>query len=154
MGPAPSPMMTLLQPSDRIREAKVFLASRIAEESEREGTPLSEIERKMLYFSKTGWTLPDMGEVSAEFMRDCDRATYEKRIARIIRRLRSRIRATGKEDYETWKRSIEDLREGDHYVFALIAAAQPKGEVTRLIITALVVVGVMLLALFLATRGF
>ncbi|MGB6691809.1 MAG: hypothetical protein WBE76_28545 [Terracidiphilus sp.] len=144
--------MTPLQPPDPIREAKTFLASRIAEEADREGIPLSEIERKMLYFSKTGWTLADMHEVSAEFIRDWDRAAYEKRIARLIRRLRSRIRAAGKEEYETWKRSIEDLRDGDQYVFALIAAAQPKGEVTRLIITALVVIGVMLLALFLASR--
>jgi hypothetical protein len=145
--------MTFLQPPDRIREAKVFLASRIAEEADREGIPLTEIERKMLYFSKGGWTLEDMDEVSAEFMRGYDRAAYEKRMARLIRRLRSRIRAAGKEDYETWKRSIEDLRDGDHYVFALISAAQPKGEVTRLIITALMVIGVMLLALFLASRG-
>jgi len=146
--------MTFSQPPDRIREAKVFLASRIAEEADREGIPLTEIERKMLYFSTTGWTLPDMDEVHAEFERDCDRTLYEKRMARLIRRLRLRIRAAGKEDYETWKRSIEDLRDGDHYVFALIAAAQPKGEVTRLIITALVVIGVMLVALYLASHGF
>lgn len=146
--------MTLMEPPDRIREAKVFLASRIAEEADGEGIPLTEIERKMLYFSKTGWTLPDMGQVSAEFERDCDRAVYERRMARLIRRLRSRIRALGKEDYESWKRSIQDLRDGDHYVFALIAAAQPKGEVTRLIITALVVIGVMLVALYLASHGF
>jgi hypothetical protein len=146
--------MTLLEPSERIREAKVFLASRIAEEADREGIPLSEVERKMLYFSRTGWTLPDMEEVNAEFERDCDRALYEKRVARLIRRLRSRIRAAGREELDIWKRSIRDLRDGDHYVYALIAAAQPRGELTRLIITALVVIGVMLLAFFLASRGY
>jgi hypothetical protein len=146
--------MTFVQPSDSIREAKVFLASRIAEEAEREGIPLTEIERKMLYFSRTGWTLPDMEEVNAEFERDCDRALYEKRVARLIRRLRSRFRSAGREELDIWKRSIRDLRDGDHYVYALIAAAQPRGELTRLIITALVVIGVMLLALFLASRGF
>ena len=35
-----------------VREAKEFLASQIAEEAQREGTPLCEIERKMLYFSE------------------------------------------------------------------------------------------------------
>lgn len=146
--------MNLLEPSDAIREAKTFLASRIAEEADCEGIPLTEIERKMLYFSRSGWTLPEMDAVNAEFEREWDRAVYEKRIARLIRRLRSRIRAAGREELETWKRSIEDLRDGDHYVYALIAAAQPKGEVTRLTITALVVIGVMLVALFLASHGF
>ena len=33
------------------REAKDFVVSRIVEEAQREGTPLSELERKMLYVS-------------------------------------------------------------------------------------------------------
>jgi hypothetical protein len=40
------------------REAKEFLISRIAEQAQRAGEPLSEIERKELYFSESGWTLP------------------------------------------------------------------------------------------------
>jgi hypothetical protein len=138
----------------RIREAKVFLASRIAEEAEHGGVPLNEIERKMLYFSETGWTLPDMAEVSAVFERECDRKDYEKRLAQLIRRLRARLRATNKEEYETWKWAIRELRGGDHYVLAMIAAAQPQGEVLRLVITALVVVGVLLVAIYLANRGY
>jgi hypothetical protein len=42
------------------REAKEFLISRIVEEAQRENIPLSEIERKMLYFTESGWTLPDI----------------------------------------------------------------------------------------------
>ena len=56
------------------REAKEFLVSRIVAEAQREGVPLSEIERKMLYFSETGWTLPDMMEVDEAFDRDYDAA--------------------------------------------------------------------------------
>jgi hypothetical protein len=52
------------------REAKEFLASRIVEEAVRECTPLSEVERKMLYFSETDWTLPDIDTVSDLFDRD------------------------------------------------------------------------------------
>src|SRR5579863_6908425 len=47
----------------RIRDAKIFLASRIAEEADRGGIPFSETERKMLYDSTGGWTLPDIEEV-------------------------------------------------------------------------------------------
>lgn len=52
------------------REAKEFLVSRIVEQARRENTPLSEIERKMLYFSETGWTLPDIMEGNEEFDRE------------------------------------------------------------------------------------
>jgi hypothetical protein len=46
------------------REAKEFLVSEIVAEAQRKNVPLSEIERKMLYFSETGWTLPDIMEVN------------------------------------------------------------------------------------------
>jgi hypothetical protein len=146
--------MTPVHPTDKIREAKVFLASRIAEEADREGIPLTEIERKMLYFSETGWTLPDMVEVKAAFDRDYDRGLFETRMARLIRRARSRLMGGDKAEYETWKWAIQELRGQDHYVLALIAAAPPTGEITRLVITALVVIGVMLVALFLVSRGY
>src|SRR5947209_6259308 len=54
------------------REAKEFLISRIVAEAEHEKVPLSEVERKMLYFTETGWTLPDMAAVSDEFDKDYD----------------------------------------------------------------------------------
>ena len=54
------------------REAKESLALRIAEQAQRDHVQLSEVEQKMLYFSETDWTLPDMTEVSEEFDRDYD----------------------------------------------------------------------------------
>jgi hypothetical protein len=60
------------------RDAKEFLVSRIIMESQREGVPLSEVERKMLYFSETAWTLPDMAEVSDAFDREYDQAEFEQ----------------------------------------------------------------------------
>lgn len=63
------------------REAKEFLVSRIAEEAQQEAVPLSEVERKMLYFSETAWTLPDIMDVSDEFDRTYDQGEYEKKIA-------------------------------------------------------------------------
>jgi hypothetical protein len=151
--------MTPVHPNDKIREAKVFLASRIAEEADREGIPLTEIERKMLYYCQTGWTLPDMPEVKAAFDRDYDRALFESRMRRLIRRARSRLMGGDRAECETWQWAIQELRGQtqrgqDHYVLALIAAAPPTGEITRLVITALVIIGVILVALFLVSRGY
>ena len=38
------------------REAKEFLISELVAEAQRENVPLSEVERKMLYFTESGWT--------------------------------------------------------------------------------------------------
>ena len=46
------------------REAKEYLIAQIVLEAEREGMPLSETERKMMYFTETAWTLPDIWEVN------------------------------------------------------------------------------------------
>ena len=48
------------------REAKEFLISKIVAEAQRENAPLSETERKMLYFTESGWTLPDIAQVSEQ----------------------------------------------------------------------------------------
>jgi hypothetical protein len=143
-----------VHPNDKIREAKVFLASRIADEADREGIPLTEIERKMLYYSEAGWTLPDMAQVKAAFDRDYDRALFQSRMTHLIRRARSRLIGGDKAEYEKWQWAIQQLRGQDHYVLALVAAAQPTGEITRLVITALVIIGVILVALFLLGRGY
>ena len=67
------------------RDAKEFLASKIITEAQREGISLSETERKMLYFSETAWTLPDIADVSNAFDRDYDHARYEEKIRALAR---------------------------------------------------------------------
>ncbi|MGA2167504.1 MAG: hypothetical protein ABSG62_04790 [Terracidiphilus sp.] len=111
-----------------IREAKEYLAGKIAEEAEREGTPLTEVERKMLYFTETGWTLPDMKEVSAEFDRDYDQDEYERKIAGLVRGIEAQDGAESEQGQGTWGRAVEKLSEGDHYLLVLIDAASSSGS--------------------------
>lgn len=103
-----------------IKEAKDFLAGELAAEAEREGAPLSEIERKMLYFSETDWTLPDMASVSAEFDRDYDQDEYEQKIAELARKVERRNRAENPEEKAAWQDALNELSEGDHYLTVLI----------------------------------
>jgi hypothetical protein len=146
--------------TDRAREAKIFLASRIAEEAERQGLPLSDLERKMLYYADAGWTLEDMSEVNDAMARQVDQRAYEKRIGLIIRALRARLRTADEQEYRQWNRSLRALKElqrehkENHYLLRLIAHAQPEGELSRLLVTALVVIGVMLLAVYLMTQNY
>src|ERR1039457_3087285 len=82
------------------REAKEFLIEWIDSEARRVGTPLSEVERKMLYSSKKGWTLPDIADVQDAFERYHDPA-----------------------EYEAWTEAVRVLSREDHYLLELIAAA-------------------------------
>ena len=70
-----------------IRQAKEHLAGKITDEALRQGVQLTEVERKMLYFTESGWTLPDIMTVSAEFDQGYDRDEYEEKIGRLVRRI-------------------------------------------------------------------
>jgi hypothetical protein len=108
-------------PSDR--EAKEYLVSKIVEEAQREGVALSEVERKMLYFAESGWTLPDIMEVNEEFDREYDPTAYESKIAKLSHRIVKRIRKVQSEEYEAWKEAVRRLSKGDHYLLVMVGQA-------------------------------
>jgi hypothetical protein len=62
----------------RAQQAKEFLISQVVEEARKEDVPLSEVERKMLFFTETQETLPDMSDVNDQFEREYDSSAYEK----------------------------------------------------------------------------
>lgn len=111
-----------------IREAKEFLVGKIVNEAKREGASLPEVERKMLYFSETGWTLPDMMDVSAEFDRDYDQGEYEAKIEGLIQSFLRRAQAENAEELGDWTKAAEELAEGDHYLSVMIDAVPPQGK--------------------------
>jgi hypothetical protein len=125
--PSPSKASSEVAPQRfrNILEAKDYLVGVIAKEAERDGTPLTEVERKMLYFTETGRTLPDMKEISAEFDRDYDQDQYEQKIASIIARVRSHFDLEHHQDQMTWDLALEKLSKGDRYLTVLVNQANP-----------------------------
>lgn len=108
-----------------IRAAVEYLVGRIVAEAEREGISLTDVERKMLYLSETDWTLPGIMDVNAEFERDYDDASYEEKIAGVVRNLLERATP---EEQQTWDDAVLKLCDGDHYLLVLIDAAGPAGR--------------------------
>jgi hypothetical protein len=106
------------------RDAKEFLVSRIITQSQREGVPLSEVERKMLYFSETAWTLPDIREVNDAFDREYNQAEYEQKIGRLIRNHCTNARGDNREEFDAWTEAVSAIRREDHYLLVLIGAAE------------------------------
>jgi len=130
-----------MNPFHSTREAKEYLISRIVEEAQREGIVLSATERKMLYFSETAWTLPDMDTVSDEFDSAYNQRDYETKIARLIRKVGKRVRKDSPAEYDNWLRAIRRLESEDHYLLVMIkqAGLRPRGDLLRLWGTGLVV---------------
>jgi hypothetical protein len=116
------------------REAKEFLILRIVAEAQRENVLLSDVERKMLYFSETGWTLPDIMDAYDAFERDYDSRKYERKIAKLIRRADKHARKESAEIYQSWWSAIRFLRKEDHYISVMvtIAGLRPAGDQLRL----------------------
>jgi hypothetical protein len=131
---------------ESVREAKEFLAEKIVAEAEREELVLSEVEQKMLLFSETGWTLPDMARISEEFDRTYNPAEYEATIAALAAQLEARLRAGDEEGLAEWNAAVQKLSEEDHYLSVLVRAPQdppwrPTGQQVIRILAVLAGVG-------------
>ncbi|MGA8085714.1 MAG: hypothetical protein WCA10_00310 [Terracidiphilus sp.] len=115
------------------RQAKEYLVERIVAEAECEQVPLSEVERKMLYFTESGWTLPNILEVNAEFERDYDNDEYEQKIAELVRQIDKHNEITGGDDQAKWDDAIVKLGEGDHYLLVLVGLGRssPAGQFSK-----------------------
>lgn len=134
------------------REALDFIASRITDEAHRDGVSLSEVERKMLYFSETAWTLPDILDVSDEFDRNYDQNVYERKISQLIRKALTRLRKEGPEELGAWHEAIRRFSGQDRYLLVMVEQAgvgatfrparapRPPGDRWRLFGTAVVFV--------------
>ena len=136
------------------REAKEFLISEIVAEAQRENTSLSEVERKMLYFTESGWTLPDIMKVSEDFDHEYDQDEYEQKLAKLVARADSHIRKGRRDDYDRWWGAIRFLEREDHYISVMIrlAGLRIRGDQLRLFATGLGIVTVIFMSVFLGIK--
>ena len=130
------------------------MVSNIVAEAQRENIALSEVERKMLYFTESGWTLPDMMQVNEDFDRNYDQNEYEKKIARLVRNAGRRIEKDSLENYDKWWAAIRFLQREDHYISVMIrlAGLRPRGDQLRLFVTALGIVTLILIWIFFSIK--
>mgnify|MGYP001225730339 CR=1 FL=1 len=138
------------------RDAKEFLIAKITGEAQREGIPLSDVERRMLYFSETDWTLPDMAETNDAFERDYDQSTYEQKIGVLAHKFCTEARKTNRDDLDLWKEAVRTLSSEDHYILVLLRGDGASGDspvvdrlkliAVALLITLLAMVGIYLFA--------
>jgi hypothetical protein len=103
--------------------AKQFLISRVVDEAEVEQVNLSEIEKKMLYFTEVHPSLPNTYEVNAEFAREYDSDEYEAKIARLLKNARDRDGHSSLNREQEWKDALGALKHEDHYILVMVHQA-------------------------------
>ncbi len=114
----------------------------------------------MLYFSESGWTVPDMVQVNAEFDRDYDQNEYEQKIGCLVRAIEAR-QDRSQDEIESWNDALVKLSDEDHYLLVLVnitppratnpswlptlesGSRRPPGDRMKLILTAVAVVAVL-----------
>lgn len=99
------------------------MISKVVQQAQAEGNPLTEVERKMLYFTEVHPSLPDISDINAEFERDYNSDEYETKIAGLLRRARENDRAQSAVQSQQWEDAILALNEEDHYILVLVYCA-------------------------------
>jgi hypothetical protein len=144
----------------RIREAKDFLVAQTAEQAALEGVPLSDLEKRMMYFTESGYVPEDPIKLNEEFEVECDSDEYEAKISRLLHNAYGRLRRENDASRKNWDLAIKALRRGDHYLLVtwdLTPTSAPtswtpvRGSL-KLLASALGVIAVALLAVFIGSK--
>jgi hypothetical protein len=101
------------------REAKDFLVAQTAEQAAREGVPLSDLEKRMMYFTESGYVPEDPIKLNDEFEAEHDTAEYEAKISRLLHHAYKRLQKENDEARRRWDDAIKCLRRGDHYLLVM-----------------------------------
>jgi hypothetical protein len=85
-----------------VREAKDFLVQQAAEQAALENVPLSDLEKRMMYFTETGECPEDPIALNDAFEAEYDTDEYEAKISRLLHHAYKRIHKEDSQERKTW----------------------------------------------------
>lgn len=106
-------------PAMKVREAKDFLVTQTAEQAALERVPLSDLEKRMMYFTESGYVPEDPIKLNEEFEAQYSTAKYEKKISSLMHHAYTRVHKEGGPALQTWDEAIRRLKRGDHYLLVM-----------------------------------
>lgn len=140
----------------RDREAKDFLVQQTVEQARLEGVPLSELEKRMMYFTESGYVPEDPIALNEEFEAEYDTDEYEAKITQLLGHAYKRARKENDETRRGFDAAIKCLRRGDHYLLVMWDM-RPASDLVRAPRRDLVIgwgLGTLIIAGFYAIRWF
>ena len=115
----------------QVREAKDFLVTQTAEQAALEGVPLSDLEKRMMYFTEGPDAVEDPVKLNDEFEAQYETKEYETKISRLLRHAYTRLKQENPERTRNWDQAIRTLRKGDHYFLVMWDTNPPSEHPTR-----------------------
>ena len=108
------------------KEAKDYLVQQTANQAALEGVPLSDLEKRMMYFTESDATsCDDPIQLNQEFEAQYDTAEYEAKVSGLLHSSYERLKREDPQRIEDWNQSIETLAKGDHYLLVLWGVEPP-----------------------------
>ncbi|MGA2900633.1 MAG: hypothetical protein ABSF40_10440 [Candidatus Acidiferrales bacterium] len=102
------------------KEAKDFLADQAAQQAALDHTPISDLEKRMMYFTESDpASCGDPFRLHDEFEEKYDTAEYEAKMSRLLHRAYKRLKAENPGGKLQWDEAMSTLEKGDHYVLLL-----------------------------------
>jgi hypothetical protein len=140
----------------QVREAKDFLVAQTAEQAALEGVPLSDLEKRMMYFTESGYVPEDPLKLNDEFEAEYDTDEYEVKISRLLHHAYYRLRKENDAARKNWDLAVRCLRRGDHYLMVMWDLAppgeRPPGDSLKLLASSLGIIALASLVFLIAQK--
>jgi hypothetical protein len=136
-----------------VQQAKDFLVQQATEQAVLEGAPLSDLEKRMMYFTETDDCSADPVALDETFEAEYDIDEYETRMLGLFRNAYKRLKKEYPERVHRWNEAIRLLSEGDHYILVLTGEAgaeppRPPYDTAKLLGTALLLVALLFVGMY------
>src|SRR5437879_2208773 len=92
----------------------------------RKRASLSDLEKRMMYFTETGECREDPIALNDAFEAENDTDQYEAKVSKLMHHAYQRIRKENPETARRWKEAMEQLSKGDHYILILAGVNYPR----------------------------
>lgn len=132
------------------KEAKDFLVEQTAQQAAIQGLNLSDLEKRMMYFTEWDDSCENPIQLNEEFEAQYDTTEYESKIAGLLKNAYKRIKQENSETKRVWDEAIKKLSKEDHYLLVSWRAT-PKSEHPRR--DFFIQVGIGILIAFLIAAG-
>ena len=140
----------------KTKEAKDFLVNQAVEQATLDGISLSDVEKRMMYFSESAGSMEELTSLNDEFESKYDSAEYETKISSLLQHAYRRLKTENPAAVGTWDDAIRALRKGDHYILVMwdskAGRERPPHDTLKLVGTALLIVAVAMLLILTGIR--
>lgn len=139
------------------REAKDFLVRQTLQQAALEGIPVSDLETRMMYFTKGSDALEDPTKPNNEFAAEYDSTVYETKMSKLMLDAYTRLEREDPQLSILWDQSVDTLLEGDHYLLVLwdkSAASRVSAAALVKLLAKVLIPVVVIVPLFIVARKY